>query len=204
MTCIALCANWLWKLGFLVLVFAISLWTSSGCKKWHHVGYHTNLQAPICGKDMLLLTSTFNGTTMKIMHFRNVPHTHDKTWAQVYKPELKWQINAEKLLVFHYRCSTNGMTCCHVAQTVKYLLEKEQWKTPEHYPYSLDISPSDLELFQKMKKLYNVSSSIVWQNLYTAEQYVTDIVTNFLLMVAGKPQRVATRFLAWQETTLKV
>ena len=62
-------------------------------QKWHHVGYHTNLQVPICGKDMLLLTSTFNGTTMKIMHFCNVSYPHDKTWVQVYKPELKWQIN---------------------------------------------------------------------------------------------------------------
>jgi len=24
-------------------------------------------------------------------------------------------INAEKLSLFHYRCSTNGKTCCHVA-----------------------------------------------------------------------------------------
>jgi hypothetical protein len=52
--------------------------TSSGCKKWHHVGYHTTLQEPICGKDMLLLTSTFNGTTMKIMDFCNVSHPMTK------------------------------------------------------------------------------------------------------------------------------
>ena len=81
------------KLGLLILVFVISLWTSSRCKKWHHIGYHTNLQAPICDKDMLLLTSTFNGTTMKIVHFCNVSDPQDKTWVQVYKPELKWQIN---------------------------------------------------------------------------------------------------------------
>jgi hypothetical protein len=74
-------------------------------------------------------------------------------------------INAEKLLLFHYRCSTNDKTCCQVARPVKYLLEYEQWKILEPYPYSLEISPSDSELFQKMKKPSNVSSSTVWQKL---------------------------------------
>jgi hypothetical protein len=74
-------------------------------------------------------------------------------------------INAEKLLLFHYRCSTNDKTCCHVARPLKYLLEQEQWKTLEHYPYSLEISPSGLPLFQKMENPSNVSSSTVWQKL---------------------------------------
>ena len=53
----------------------------------------------------------------------------------------------------------------HKAKVVKELLESYHWEVLDHPPYTPDLSPSDFDLFPKLKDPYGEYATRVWMKL---------------------------------------